>query len=314
MENLKINFPKMKTKCSIESLALLQALAAERNLSSAADKVGIPVSTASRYLGELREYFEDPLFSRCREGLIPTRRARSLASRVGMLLAEYSAITEPEAFNLKKAVREVFIGCVDNAPFSLFPHLAEQVQEYAPGVTLTFLPISGDRYELLAHNDLDFVISPMLSEAQSPLHALPLGVNRYVLVCGSEHPLASLSAPATDEDVCKYPFIDIIVKSIRRRNLVLREARFPNWKNVHSAVRTYFFLSFVNALAKSDFLMVLPERTALALSRTNDLKIVDTATKSLTDEPQIIWHDITHRDPLMQWLRGMFVTAAKNAV
>ena len=59
--------------------------------------------------------------------------------------------------------------------------------------------------------------------------------------------------------------------------------------------------------------MVLPKRTALALSRQYPIRILPTRTQAAADHPRLIWHDITHSDPLMQWLRGQFLVAAKES-
>jgi DNA-binding transcriptional LysR family regulator len=300
----------MKKSCSIEALALLHCLESERNLSAAAAKLQLPVSTASRYLSELRDFFGDPLFTRCREGLIPTRKARELAIKADALLAEYSQIIEPDAFNPATAHREIFIGCVDNAPFSLFPDLAGMIRRAAPGLTLTYLPISGDRYELLRHHELDFIISPIQGQAQDGFHSLSLGKNRYRLVCGETHPLAQEAGPVPDSSVLQFPFVDIILKSRRREVLLLRNIRFPAWSTAHSAVKTYYFLPFVHSLNGSDLVMVLPERTAFRLQKAYGIRLVNTSTQSIGDETRIVWHDNTHRDPLMQWLRAMFMSAA----
>jgi DNA-binding transcriptional LysR family regulator len=298
---------------SIESLRLFQELLAKKNLGAAAAELGIPGSTASRYLNELRSFFDDPLFSRCKQGLIPTRRALSFAEDLAVLIRTYNSITSPRQFNLATEQRNVRVGCVDNAPFTLFPDLIGRVNRQAPGVTLSFTPLSGSRYEMLRLGELDFFVSPSKGEDPEGFHSLSLGENRYVLVASADHPLAGSQEPVSDQDVLKYPFIDIVGK---RANIEqsLRESRFPEWKDAHSAARSYFFLPFVPSLASrhSNLLMVLPERTVHRLQRTYDLRILRTQTEGPADNPRIIWHDLTHSDPLMQWIRSMFLAAASD--
>jgi DNA-binding transcriptional LysR family regulator len=302
----------MRKEPPIEAFELFQTLLTERSLSAASARLGLPVSTASRFLADLRDFFDDPLFTRCREGLIATHKATELGRRVDRLLAEYAAVTRPEVFDLSSVRREVRIGCVDNAPFSLFPNLVRQVRQKAPAVTLSFLPIHGDRFEMLRHRDLDFVIMPMQGTLQEGFHALELGVNRYVLVCGERHPLCAAPGPLADDQVLAYPFVDIILGPGRQgaHQRLLRQVRFPDWAAASSAVKTYFFLPFIGTVADTDLLMVLPERTAKRLTRSYGIRILPTLTQGLIDQPHIIWHDVTHRDSLMQWVRAMFLTSS----
>ncbi|WP_410102314.1 LysR family transcriptional regulator [Sutterella wadsworthensis] len=103
------------------SLLLLKTLCEKRNLAAAAEVLGLSASSASRHLSEMRELFDDKLFTRFPGGLVPTRRALEIAAQSEPILDGYAALMRPARFNPAEMTREVRIGCADNAPFSLFP-------------------------------------------------------------------------------------------------------------------------------------------------------------------------------------------------
>ena len=63
------------------SLLLLKTLCEKRNLAAAAEVLGLSASSASRHLSEMRELFDDKLFTRFPGGLVPTRRALESAAQ-----------------------------------------------------------------------------------------------------------------------------------------------------------------------------------------------------------------------------------------
>ena len=68
-------------------LIALNVLMEERNVTRAADRLGLTQSAASRMLGRLRATFDDPLFVRTSRGLTPTKRALDLAGPLREYLA-----------------------------------------------------------------------------------------------------------------------------------------------------------------------------------------------------------------------------------
>jgi DNA-binding transcriptional LysR family regulator len=60
-------------------LIALNVILEERNVTRAADRLGLTQSAASRMLGRLRATFDDPLFVRTSRGLTPTKRALDIA-------------------------------------------------------------------------------------------------------------------------------------------------------------------------------------------------------------------------------------------
>lgn len=305
----------MKNAPTLEMLLLLDCLIHEKNLSLAAKQLNIPVSTASRHLHDLRHHFGDLLFSRCKEGMIPTQAALNIALKAQPVIEAYQKLLKPTDYDLKTVEKEVKIGCVDNAPFALFPNLYDALYAKAPDITLSFFSISNDRFNLLRHRDLDLIITPYEGELESDMHTLSIGINRYCVVASKHHPLAK-DAPTegwSDEALSPYPFVDVVFRPDMRNEYRLRDKCFPSWHQFRSGIKTQYFLPFIRSVARSDqLLMVIPEKSAYALLNNTDLVIIPTQTKGLSDEPKMVWHQLTHHDYVMQVVRSIIFSCSQE--
>ncbi len=305
----------MKNYPTFESLLLFSELMQSGSLTRTAAAQGMPVSTASRHLAALRDFFDDPLFSRSRQGLLPTQKARTLLPAVQSLLSQFGSLRKNDGFDLQEISREVRIGCVDNAPKTVFPNVAQEIAKAAPNICICVYPLDGNRFELLRRERLDLIISPVSAAPSKNFHFLCLSPQRYAIVCSPEHPLykkhLGTGEPAETEELLKYRFVDIVFNQ-RSVSTLLRASVFPEIADAKSAIKSCYFLSFTSVMMNSDFLMVLPEKTALFFQRTENAAILPTAASSVVHRPKMIWHDTTHADPVMQWVRAMIYSSASS--
>lgn len=306
----------MKTVPNHALLKLFVLLMEEENLGRAAVRMGVPASTASRHLAELRDFFGDQLFTRSTDRLVATPKARDLLPRVKRILADYEDLVDHECLDLSLVKRSVRIGCADNAVPAFCRRLVAESLPRAPHIDFAFYPLSQDRLSKLRHGVLDFVISPLMP-VEPGFHSLVLGSNDYVLVCSAGHPilerLKEYPDGVPDEEVLRYGFVDVVFQFDRVTDAAsLRDSAFPQWSEAKSVVRTAFFLPVLTFLTESPLLAVMPTRTAAVMAKQGAIVMVPTATKSNTHQAQLIWHERIHTDPLMQWVRSMICTCAKH--
>ena len=88
-------------------LVFLDVLLKERNVTRAAESLGISQPAMSNGLRRLRDLFADPLLVRTSDGMKPTERAELLQPMVRDVLASIEQAVEPkQKFNEKKATQE----------------------------------------------------------------------------------------------------------------------------------------------------------------------------------------------------------------
>lgn len=145
------------------SLLLLKTLCEKRNLAAAAEVLGLSASSASRHLSEMRELFDDKLFTRFPGGLVPTRRALEIAAQSEPILDGYAALMRPARFNPAEMTREVRIGCADNAPFSAFPKIRRQPSSASTKHHDLISAASRRSISSAFKRRTDFVVSPVMA-------------------------------------------------------------------------------------------------------------------------------------------------------
>jgi anthranilate phosphoribosyltransferase len=77
-------------------LLALDALLMEGSVSRAAARLGMSVPAMSRLLGQIRETYNDPIFTRSSRRLIPTPFAEAMRQRLRALSAEAEALAQPQ--------------------------------------------------------------------------------------------------------------------------------------------------------------------------------------------------------------------------
>lgn len=289
----------------------------QRNLKLAADEIGMPAATASHMLAALRDFFGDPLFVKTRGGFSPTPRAEELYPKIASLVADTKRLADGEEFDLSAAEAVFRIACADNAPYMFFCSGLDIIVEKAPRLTVIFEHLQSNFYNRLECRELDFAVVPIEGELPPRFHGIPLGENRFSLVARKDHPLARLAEEPglkalPDEEILKYPFIDISVAPQFYRVATLREQVFPAWASGRSAFCSEYFLPFVPMLENTDLLMVLPQRTAEDLEKHYAIRTLPAGMDSALNHPRLIWHELTHKDPLHQWFRSLLVDSCRQ--
>ena len=304
-----------KTIPSFEELYLFQELFKHRSLSFAAAQRGIAPSSASYLLSHLRQIFQDDLFLKTKNGLIPTPKATSLLPPIQATLANLEEMVFNDSVEFQIIKRTIRIGCADNAPFSLFPYLLELLREQLPNVTLDFFNLPINRLHLLETAEMAFIISPMEQNLPAGLRCLGIGKHSFTLVAGKTHPLSlkksSSNEPISDEEISEYPFIDIVYTNQFQR-CILREVLFPEWSSAKSVIRTPYFLTFVRALENSSYLMILPRLTFLQLQSRYNICEIKTLKTPTEHEIKLIWHQRIDADPVCQLIRSILFKCSSS--
>lgn len=306
----------MKKALDRDGLIFFKTLYETQNLVNAAYQLGIPPATASRLLAKLRETFNDELFTRCAGGLAATWRATELMPQVRRLLDDYERLLEENDFDPKALSRNFHIGGVDHGVLFLAPAIT-RITMIAPGVSVEMNEITNDWPVELRTGELDAVISPMESVPEG-FHYLPLLENcANKLVCRPGHPLEELAAEKgilSVEDILHYGFVEVIWRPTNFFR-VLKSREDSEYAKRRVVFRTPYFIGATRVVASSDLIMFVSELLAdwcVKKEVLHDLPVAETLTTGGRFTPKLIWHDRSHNDPAMQWLRGMILSAVRN--
>ena len=149
---------KNLNQIDLNLLVYLEVLLRERNVTQAANQLGLSQPAMSNGLRRLRALFDDPLLVRTSEGMTPTERALELEPLVKDILLGVDRAMQPATeFEPRAAQMVVRIMASDYAESTLFPAVLTELRENAPDITeVSFLlGPSSDANEAFIHVELD---------------------------------------------------------------------------------------------------------------------------------------------------------------
>jgi DNA-binding transcriptional LysR family regulator len=170
-------------------LLVFDAVMAERNVTRAADKVGLSQPALSNALTRLRGHLKDELFIRSPEGMRPTPRALELAAPIHEALASLEQALDPARFDPESSSRMFRIATNDYVATVLMPPLMTHLAEVAPSIDVRIVPLAGRMHELLDAQEVDFGCTSV-GELPERFEARELLEDSYVVLMRPDHMLA----------------------------------------------------------------------------------------------------------------------------
>ena len=121
-------------------LVYLDVLLRERNVTRAAESLGISQPAMSNGLRRLRKLFSDPLLVRTSGGMSPTERAENLQPMIREAVASIEKVVQPDRqFDAGSTDRVFRISISDYSESTLLPHMLRRMRSEAPNITLDIL-------------------------------------------------------------------------------------------------------------------------------------------------------------------------------
>lgn len=170
-------------------LLAFDAVMAERNVTRAAERVGLSQPALSNALTRLRGHLKDDLFIRSPEGMRPTPRALELATPIHEALASLEHALDPVRFDPMESTRTFRMATNDYVAAVLMPAVMKRLARVAPNVDVRLLPIGGRMLEVLDTQEADFGCTSV-GELPDRFEAREIVEDSYVVLLRSDHPLA----------------------------------------------------------------------------------------------------------------------------
>ncbi len=282
-------------------LVAFDALLAERNVTRAAERIGLTQPAVSKALGRLRALFDDELFIRRGRGMEPTAKARALGDSVRRALDEIrGSLGSPAGFDPAYARAGASIGSVDFFDALILPPLLARLGREAPGIALR--TVATDRAQgplLLAEGAFDIGILPM-GDMVHDLYAEPLFAERALTLMRKNHPLArpgKLTLEAFAQ--AGHAKVGIEGRGVAWVDSMLAARGLQ--RRVMLTVPSFLSLPFV--LGATDLISTMPGRLGRLLADSAGIVAVETPLEAPRMVIHLVWHARTHRDPMQVWLR-----------
>ncbi len=282
-------------RLDLKQLRILEALLQERNLSRVAHKMGLTQQAISEQLRKLRELFDDRLFIRQGNGMVPTPLAEGLEERVHHILREVEALLTPVKFDPATYHCEFSISATDYAIQAVLPQLLQVVRREAPELKIIVRDFESDNlHQLMVSGELDLALTfPAFIPDSLPY--LKLFDEQHICVAGAGSDLANRSL--TLAEVAALPQLVI---SPSRANL---RGSHDDWfarqgleRNIVMSVPS--FSAAPDLIAATDMVAFYPSRLL-----PND-KVVALELDTQTPQFEVIaaWHSRSNHSPIHNWI------------
>jgi DNA-binding transcriptional LysR family regulator len=290
-------------------LPVFVVLMEERNVTRAAERLGITQPALSNTLNRLRDTFRDPLFVRERYGIRPTELAEELAPAITQALAKLDdVILGQQDFDPLTAERLFTIAPNDYVEFVLVPAIVERLRKVAPGIRLRLTPFGSDIAETGVMSGTTAMVMGRLTDPPDNLVVQHLMDDGLACVVRADHPEIGDSISRDEYERLKH--VNMLPPGRLRAGLFQSLERQGLKREV--AVSVTHFLSIPELVAVTDYCTTLPTLICRRIALDPRLKVLPPPVDLGTFPVQMAWHVRHRNDPAHRWLRGLIGEVAKE--
>ena len=307
------------TNIDLNLLVYFDTLLRERNVTRAAQHLGISQPAMSNGLRRLRKLFNDPLLVRTSNGMMPTEKAMDLQPRVHRVLVNIEMFVQPtHNFNAKNSSRLFRIAASDYAEATLLPLVRERIAELAPYVSLDILTPSDINFSDVEQGNVDLVINRFDDIPQS-LHLSVLWTDTFSCVMHKENPAAKdfdlekyvhanhiwvsktgmgVGTGINPNDVLRLGWVDLALAELSHRRRI--------------SVFTRHYATAIQYAQQKDLVATVATRVTHLAENFDDLVVYPAPFPIPEMELQMIWSSLLHHNASHEWLRNLVKEAAKE--
>ena len=306
-------------RIDLNLLVYLDALLRERNVTQAANQLGLSQPAMSNGLRRLRELFDDPLLVRTSDGMTPTERALELEPVVREVLSKIDKAVQPRSdFEPDQAQRVFRIMASDYGEATLFPAVLAKLRDLAPGITLDIMTPSDVSFLDVERGKVDMVINRFDSMPQS-FHQIHLWDDTFSCILNVDHPMLEnftldnylagdhvwvsktgmgVGVGVNPDDVQRLGWVDLAINKLGKK----RQIR----------VFTRHYQAAMTLAEQNDLIVTLPTRAAL-LKRDNPRVVLRDPPLDIPPlELKMAWSPLLQHNPANRWLRKLIADTARE--
>lgn len=296
-------------RLDLNLLVVFDVLMRERNVTRAAQSIGLSQPAFSNALTRLRERLGDELFIRTSDGMKPTAWALELSGPVSKALSEIETALDGANFDPMTSKRVFTIATLDYATLTIFPPLLERIRVEAPGVSIRVIKPSLFAGEFLDSQDTDIAL---LNWDDPPERFISetLVEEDWVCVVRADHALAQQKMTAQlfadQEHLSISPSGDAKgwVDAALAEQGLKRHIAFvmPNYGPA------------APILENTDLVLTCPNRIGQIMSEAGKTRVLECPLSPpfKMQALNMIWHSRLGNHPAQIWLRNVLRDVAKS--
>ena len=308
-------------RIDLNLLVYLDVLLREKNVTKAADQLGITQPAMSNSLRRLRDLFNDPLLIRTSQGMTPTERALELQPQVRDILSNIEQAVQPAAeFKLDESDRVFRIMASDYAESTLVPALLGAIRDDAPHIRLDILTPSDVTFQDVEKGKVDMAINRFDYLPQS-FHQINVWRDNFTCLMSRDNPVLEdfsldnyleashiwvsktgmgVGVGMTPTDTQRLGWVDEALEQIGKKR--------------HIRVFTRHYQVAALLARQPDLIATLPRQAALLSSEDRRLVMKTPPFPIVPIELKMAWSPLVHHDPGHTWLRRLIVEVGQKII
>lgn len=292
-------------------LLIFEALLDEQNVTRAARRLGKSQSTTSEALARLRLTFDDQLFVRRGNNMVPTPKARQLESVVKATLENAGRLlAHTNEFDPAEADGEVRICMTEYCSAILLPALYDTLKKAAPNVRVWSTPSYRQSIDAgLLNSSFDLAIGALVTTAPD-FRGAELFYEKTVCLLDKKHPAMKRLKGGTLQrnDLTGFPHVKVSI--YRDRDSLVDEGLHAAGLAIPSEITVGQYLLAPRLLKDRELLYLCGEKFAALVAPQYQLAIAQLPVRVPGVPIRQVWHRRTDTDPLLAWVRQQVVEVA----
>ena len=285
----------------LNALKNLFVLYRERSVTKAAHIMGVTQPSMSRVLNKLRNEYDDRLFVREKDTLVPTPKADLLVAKLAPLFEKIDQVMDATLPMQPEVATGTFcFSAPDFISKFAMANLPSGILTITPKIEFSYRYWSPDNIEQMKSGGVDLAFG-YFSECPNHIKHYVISKDEFVLLHRPEHPIANKGI--TIESLQDYPHVSIrdsgFSDEFFDKSLMARGVRRQN------VVTTPDISAAFSLLMSSDCLMVAPAKLATYLCPESIAQPLPTDKKTL--EYSLYWGAIKDQDKLHQYIRQIII-------
>lgn len=290
-------------------LRVFDAVARERHVTRAAQRLNLSQPAVSNALARLRAALNDELFLRRPGGVEPTELALALAGPVAEVLdrlRDTLAVHAP--FDPASSDRVFTVALSEYAEAVLAPPLLERMGREAPGCLLAIRHADRTNWQALLERgeaELAVGVLPEPPAIYTRIRLLPEG---FMTLMRKGHPLAT--GVMTEDRLITFPHL--LHSPNGSRDGALDVALATRGKKRRLGAVVAHLSAVPEILARTDMVMTLSGRLALLLADAHGLVVRESPVEIRHTRLSMIFHRRLESDDGHAWLRRLILAVARD--
>lgn len=293
-------------------LRTLAVLVQTRNVTVAANQLGVSQPAVSRALGRLREVLGDPLLIRANGSMELTHRARELAAPLQSWLSTAETLIRPQTVALEKITRHFRIATTEFGSTAIVGPALPRLAQAAPGVTLSIAGYSSEMRRRVITGEIDVILAGAPIDPHL-LRQRHLFTETFCCIFRREHPILQekdIKAGGPMSLSTYLAWSHIAFSGVGDHGDVIDHRLEALGVRRRCLMDTCYIQSAAINLDKLDAIITLPRRTGAHVAAREGLYLADAPAELGGLDYYAHWHERSQKDPILHWLVDELAAAA----